>query len=632
MAQSEQSSSGEIRFDMSEKSRLVALWSTFLKTSFGHWLKEHTQVVYTLGQNDDKSTKMLVWIVLLFSCPFLVVFLLTWSGAALFVFLLALLIWSIAACIFWYSYKGSVQQDQDYFDTNPFLMSRAEVKYRLSGWALSKEANHALPGIRKKLDDHDSTRGAPIAPRLAGVPIGYCHDEKVWLSTERGIYVLETTRSGKTTRIVIPLIMESPGAVIATSSRSDIVDVTFNLRKNGYMVPGDAETPDWYYASRPVYIFDPTDIIPADSKYAAYKINWDPVAACRDMTRAQSLAASLVSSVGLSGENQIWEQSGVQIIQSLLLAGAIKGVGFETVYNWSRSETGPNAAYNILSESKDANVRDWAQPLYQLRVADSRTRSNMMLTVTNAFNAMSLPNIRESLHFNPHKPSFDMAEFLRSKGVVYLLSPLRSTQGGSESNTGMFGNMFLAEARDTARKLAFESPSGKLEPSLSLVLDEVVNITPWEGIPQLFTAGAGDGIQTVVVAQSRAQMRARFGEGEEKQMWDNSQKLIGSGLSSQDILKEISELSGEHETKHEEHSWGGMPMAQQGMLGRLGTMERVNKKATLSVDAVRRIPQDRCLLVTSNIRPAAVRLIPYWKRGWEACSFKPPSNIDSERL
>lgn len=45
-------------------------------------------------------------------------------------------------------------------------------------------------------------------------------------------------------------------------------------------------------------------------------------------------------------------------------------------------------------------------------------------------------------------------------------------------------------------------------------------------------------------------------------------------------------------------------------------MERQESKPSLSPDDIRRIPTDRALLVNGTDPAAAVRLIPYWQRGW----------------
>lgn len=225
------------RLDMGRRTDLVALWGRFLGTGPGAWVKEHTKLVHRLGGNDDKSVRSLTCTVLVLSAPLLVVALFTWSWIMFVLYLLLLAFLGGCAGVFWRSYRGSIQQDQDEFDTNPYLMQRSEVEQRLSGWALSRDADHALPGTRAGLDEDPRTRGRAISPRLAGVPLGRCHDVSVWTSTEQGVYVLASSRSGKTTRIIIPYIMEAPGAVITTSSRSDVVEATLRLRRDGYSIP-----------------------------------------------------------------------------------------------------------------------------------------------------------------------------------------------------------------------------------------------------------------------------------------------------------------------------------------------------------------------------------------------------------
>ena len=75
--------------------------------------------------------------------------------------------------------------------------------------------------------------GDPVWPRpwQAAMYVGECHHVGVWLSLEMHAYVLGPTRSGKTVTVVIPTVVEAPGFVLATSTRSDIISATRRLRR-----------------------------------------------------------------------------------------------------------------------------------------------------------------------------------------------------------------------------------------------------------------------------------------------------------------------------------------------------------------------------------------------------------------
>ncbi|RBP98831.1 type IV secretory system conjugative DNA transfer family protein [Bifidobacterium xylocopae] len=596
---------------------VIELWEAFLKTRPGFLLKEHTAAVRALSSGGVQARRMLASLCLI---PPVLLLLLSLLARSVLLVLLAFIAFIAnvgAAVFFWACYRDSPQQDADHLDTLPWLMGRAGVRKRLSGWHLSQDANTALQRRREELDSDPRTRGHGISPRALGIKLGNSHGVDVWVTSERPVYVLAPTRQGKTTRLVIPAIMEAPGAVIATSSRRDIIDATLNARRDGFTTQDRTDCD----GGRPnmrggrVWVFDPAGVLGSDHSLDGYRLRWDPVSSCTDPNTARSMAAALVSSADLSAENQIWAHIGVDIVQALLMAGGVSGKGLDTVYKWSQGMDGINTARLILQRNGDRDAALFAAPLASLaQDKDPRSVSNKLLSVTTAFGALSLPSVREWFKPQPG-PAFDMTGFVQSQDTVYLLSPLRSTAGQAEASVAVFANMFLQDARDTVRRLAAQDRYGKLDPPLSMILDEVANTTPWEGLPQLFTAGTGEGIWAWAFAQSKDQMRKSFGEGEEKQMYDNAQKIIMGGASTEATLREISELTGEHDERYREKTWQS-PL-QGGLIASLGsTMERRETRVALKPNEIRRIPKDRAILITGSDPAAAVELTPFWNRGW----------------
>lgn len=603
--------------DMEMASSIRGAWARFLAGRFGRWLEEHTAIVENLSRGGDRAVRTLWGVVFIPALLLLLAALVLHSAFLLVLTLVALPFVAAGVWVFWKSYDRSDQQDADRFDTDRHLLGRRGARLRLSGWSLSKAADSALPETRARLDSSPSTKGKPISPRGLGIKLGYCHGVDVWLSAERPVYVLAPTRSGKTTRLVIPSVMEAPGPVVTTSSRRDVIDQTFRYRRDGFVTEGREDYGGGAPRHRPgrVYVFDPLNILHDDPEFAPFRIHWNPVKGCRDIAKARSMATALVGSGDLGEENRVWQHTGVDIAQALLVAADIKGFGLDKVYEWSQGRDGINVAMNILMKEKDPAYHACAGPLSQLNADDQRTMSNKFLTISSSFSALSLPEVRA--WFRPYGEDFDVREFLKSNGTVYMLGDLRPVSNQASASTAVFNSMFLAEVRDAARALAAESSFGKLDPPVTFVLDEVANITPWDGLPQLDTAGTGDGIWPIQIFQSREQARAAF-KGEEGQMWDNSQKVLLGGQSSMNVLKELSTLSGEYSRTSMETSWRGTDLFKFPDLNSIQSSERREDRPALSVDDIRRIPMDRALLVSGSNPVAAVRLIPYWKRGWRA--------------
>lgn len=599
---------------------LNSLWATFLRTGPGRFIKEHTALVRNIATGGAPARVALLILTLVVPG---IVLLLSLIVHSLVLAIVALLIWmflALCAIVFYSSYKDSEQQDADRLDTTPNLLSRRGVIQRLSGHALSLSADYALPGIRERLDSSPQTHGQRISPRLMGVLLGQSHDVPVWLSAERPVYVLAPARGGKTTSVVIPAIMEAPGAVVATSSRKDILDATFNGRlygfRTGRRMDSDGASP--VHEAAPAYVFDPLGITATIDHYASHRIYWNPVATCRDPKQARSLATALIGAAHFSDEDSTWAHIGVDITQALLLAAALTEKGLDTVYQWSQSMTGINHAQQILaSEGASLPVaQDWRQALERLSADDQRTVANKLLTMSSAFSALSLPEVRAWFTPHPEQPQFDMTRFLRSKATVYMLSELRPVNGQADASAAVFNCMFLNWLRDTARHIATQSEGGKLEPSVTLVLDEVANISPWPELPQLFTAGSGDGIWPIAVFQSREQAKDAFNRAE-PQMWESGQKVILGGLSEMQTLRDISVLTGEYREKHHDQSYrNGVFGVVNHPLNDMSTMERSDVRPSLRPDDVRRIPRSRALLISYSVQAAAVTLTPYWQRGW----------------
>jgi hypothetical protein len=59
-------------------------------------------------------------------------------------------------------------------------------------------------------------------------------------------------------------------------------------------------------------------------------------------------------------------------------------------------------------------------------------------------------------------------------------------------------------------RMAERSSSGRLDPPLTLVLDDVAAVAPIPQLPDLLSAGTGRGLPTLALLRSREQARARW--------------------------------------------------------------------------------------------------------------------------
>ena len=603
-----------------DKQRIIGLWDRFLSTRFGFFLLEHTRLVRVLAEKQARLVTYLAPGLIFLLISFLGILLKNYVVGTL-ILLLSFALLIVGGLLFWAYYK-SEQRYRDDLTTRDNLLNQHDVAEHISATALSRAAEYALPELREQ----GWPDNQPLPARYMGVTLGTCHGITTWASSEQPLYVLGPARSGKTTSIVIPLIMEAPGAVVATSSRRDIIDATYTFKKNGWQCENRYQTtPASINTSLPLngkpsncYLFDPLNVAGSDTpsmdESLPERLNWNPIAACVNPVVARECAQTMVNTVGIQGDNQSWANAAIDIVQGLLLAAALEGKSLTDVYQWSQSAQACQNAARILrnhSEHPEANL--WAGSIEILTSEDTRISNSKMLGVTGAFSSLSLQQVREAVTPDMSKPLIDLDDFVQSQDTIYLLSQLRASSGASAAGAGVFLTMFLTQVRDAARRVAPTKRNGKLQPPLTLVLDEIANIEPWMELPQLFTAGTGEGIWPCAFFQSRKQAHDAYHEAE-GQMWESSNKIIMGGLSIDSELREISLLTGYRHVTHTDDSYN----ANGDLFMGGSTSTRQEKVAVLEPDEVRRLPHGYALNLHTSHKPGFLRLLPYWSRRYQS--------------
>ena len=127
------------------------------------------------------------------------------------------------------------------------------------------------------------------------------------------------TRSGKTSGLVVPNVLDWQGPAIVTSTKSELVDLTAAHRRS----------------IGPVSVYDPTGEI-VDRADA---VSWSPLAGCQVLDVAWTVAAWLCAGLqqgGGRGDNDWahWAESGKLLIAPLLYAAAVSDRSIVDVRDW----------------------------------------------------------------------------------------------------------------------------------------------------------------------------------------------------------------------------------------------------------------------------------------------------------
>jgi len=365
----------------------------------------------------------------------------------------------------------------------------------------------------------------PSLPQPTPLDLGYllgrARGRECFSSVEDSIILLGPPRSGKGLHLVIPSILDAPGAVITTSTRPDNLTATLRARQG----------------IGPVAVFDPQSLAPGIPS----STRWSPIRGCDNpqiaLLRAKALASG---AAGGTVDSNFWQASSEQAVRCLLHAAALGGRTPTDLYRWSLSAVQAREAVAILASDPRAAL-SWDQALESIVSADPRQRDSVWAMVSIAFSALADPRVLEAL--SPAEgEEFDPETFLRSKGTVYLLG----TATGAAATGGLVG-AFVEDVVGAARRLAAASPGARLDPPLSLLLDEAANY-PLPSLTSLMSEGGGTGISTMVVLQSLAQARSVWGEHAASAVWDAAivKIVLGGGSTARD-LDDLSRLIGQRE-------------------------------------------------------------------------------------
>lgn len=489
------------------------------------------------------------------------------SGAVI-GWMIALFITAVTVLILVLKLRSDWKQSDEHFVRD--IMAR-------EGLAKAKEVKNTV-GEKKILERASKIRPTLENPRVedCSIRLGHHLSQAVLASCEESIVLVGPPRSGKGFHLLISAILEAPGSCITTSTRADNYAATYDLRK----------------LMGPCILFDPQGLTGAKSS-----LKWSPITGCENPGVAARRASSLIGSSGLgkSSSNQEWATPAISILQALLHAAALAGLSVDDLYLWSTAPSTAQAAVTILKENPKAAF-GWGQGLENVLNMDTKQRDSRWFGVEGALAGLAIPDVRETL--NPATPEEALVprDFILESGTLYLIGT--KTGGGA---IAPFLVAMMDEITETGREMAIRLPGNRLDPPLSLVLDEIANITAsWPGLVTLMSDGGGVGISCLVVLQSLAQARGGWGAEEAQAVFDSATVKIQLGGSGNDKdLETFVKLLGTRTVKEE-----SVTHTSEGSSFSVSKRE----KDVLTVAELRRLPFGYGLFVGRNGRPFLLKM------------------------
>jgi type IV secretory pathway TraG/TraD family ATPase VirD4 len=458
------------------------------------------------------------------------------------------------------------------------------VGARRPGYAASSEiASQLSLSAARRRTAHTRSREAnrKAAPQQVALSLGRAtpSGQPLWGSAEDSYLYLGPPRSGKGVHLVIPQTVDAPGAVLVSATRPDTFHVTHAARRE------------------PVMAFDPQQLLGP----TVARLRWSPIRGCADPLVAITRAGGLTKGAKLEKEHDgaHWDAMTSSVIRGYLYAAAIDSRPTRDLLTWSTRPGDPTPA-RILRHHPQGNPA-WADELVQQARAEARTRDSVFGGVRRAFDALADPRVLQTCS-PPDAEAFDPAGFLDQAGTLYLLGDTKSQLSVAPLIAALIEDLLAVAHRQAA-----DRPSGRLDPPLTLMLDEAANIAPIPTLPNQLADGGGSGITTIAVLQSLAQARRKWNADGAAEMLDSATiKVIFGGLSEADDLRAISSLAGEVDEPVATRS-----RSQDG----IAISTTVRRVPALPIDRIRGIPEGRALVLGRRAAPVEAVLTPYWKRG-----------------
>ncbi|MGW1269003.1 type IV secretory system conjugative DNA transfer family protein [Streptomyces sp. NPDC002491] len=252
----------------------------------------------------------------------------------------------------------------------------------------------------------------------------------------------------------------------------------------------------------PVHLYDPAHRCDTPAR-----LHWSPIAGCEDRPTAASRAAALLTPVRPTARlDQAVAETAEILLRSYLHAAAIDGRTVRHLHRWSQG-TGVQEAVRTLRTSPKA-APGAAGELEAALTAHPERRDIAQELTARALSALSTVNIREACTPN-RTDALALDSFVDEGGTLYVLGESledpRTDPGAMPLLTALVSSVV-----ERGRRMAERSSSGRLDPPLTLVLDDVAGVAPIPQLPDLLADGPDRGLPTLALLRSREQAKARW--------------------------------------------------------------------------------------------------------------------------
>ncbi|MFB6618401.1 type VI secretion protein [Streptomyces sp. NPDC056367] len=262
-----------------------------------------------------------------------------------------------------------------------------------------------------------------------------------------------------------------------------------------------AETKDARAKIGPVLLYDLSHLCDTPAR-----MHWNPAEGCADRDTAAARAIALLAPVRPQARiDAALTHTAETLLRSWLQAAALDDRPFKQLHRWTQGNSAQDPVRILRTHPQAAPGA--AGELESALTAHPERREQALQLTARALDSLTSIHIREAC--NPNRTdSLTLASFVAEGGTLYVvgesLEDPRTHPGAMPLLTAL-----AAHVVEHGRRMAARSSHGRLDPPLTLVLEDVAAVAPIPQLPELLT---DDTLPLVALCRSREQARSHWPE------------------------------------------------------------------------------------------------------------------------
>jgi len=445
------------------------------------------------------------------------------------------------------------------------------------GWVTAR--SWARPRDLRHLRSRGARPNANGAAAGEGWPLGKLRGRALRSAPESHLIAVAPTRSGKTTRVVVPSLLDHPGPAVVLLNKTDVVHATIDQRAR--------RGPVWTYAPL-------TDGVEG-------RCGWTPLDGCDGWEHALRMGrwlfdADPTASNGSedSGGARFYNREAVGVaLPPLLHAAALEEGGMSLVHRWLRSGIdGLDEPRTILAAH---HAHAAADSVAGIQALEERPRSLLLMSAAQLVDAYRFPSVNAF-----DRPDF-RPELLLDGGTLYVVAP----EAEQELLAPIVGGLLGSVLRAWERRAASDPHRGGLP--LRILADEAAHLAPLGKLPTYLAVSAGWGVRWCLIYQSLSQLEHRYGREADAVLGNSLCKLFLGPIQDESTRRYLTGLLDEETVTAS--SWSSSPL---GSGGRATRHERQAPKVT--AQPLMQLGEGQAVLVHGRDLPAVTYLPAWWEQ------------------